>query len=462
MKSFRCFLLFVTILLCALLAIAHPILASFCALAVAGSQLAPQARLGTATLILPILTGKIIESFRTEVPELSFFSTDYGLNGGQFAQPAKYGQEVLSYMIQAPTVSNHTPGASLSAGASNVKDFLRDVRVKVDRCKKVVFKVPSADAVQLELDQSFQGVLSEAAIELGRAIVGDAIAEVTTDNFTQSITETLANTDYDTLNTGRIALNAKGAKRPRFGLGGSTFVGNIALDPRVASGDYHGQLTTDDPYQTLSNIQGFSAIREYPDFPTATTANNAVGTFTAATTDVITLAAHGLLAGDRLRFTTTGTLPAGLSLATTYYVIASGLGANTFKVSATLGGAAVDITDTGTGVHTANHYGSLTGFLFEKRAIHIAIRQMVDNLAMAERLGIPVPIAWHTETDGETGLTFTTYMWIDVDTHDIYCACVVMFGIKAGRAIEADSSTDPGSLAAGSGVDYGGLRVIGD
>ena len=74
-------------------------------------------------------------------------------------------------------------------------------------------------------------------------------------------------------------------------------------------------------------------------------------TFTAATNDVITASGHGLTDGTRVRFTTSGTLPAGLSLATDYYV--RDATSSTFKVSATLGGSAVDITDTGSGTHTA-------------------------------------------------------------------------------------------------------------
>ena len=72
--------------------------------------------------------------------------------------------------------------------------------------------------------------------------------------------------------------------------------------------------------------------------------------FTAATTDIITSSAHGLVNEDLLQFTTADTLPAGLSLTTDYYV--RDVTTNTFKVSATKGGPVVDITDTGTGVHT--------------------------------------------------------------------------------------------------------------
>jgi hypothetical protein len=67
-------------------------------------------------------------------------------------------------------------------------------------------------------------------------------------------------------------------------------------------------------------------------------------------TETITITAHGLLNDDKVIFTSTGTLPAGLSTATTYFVINKTT--DTFQVSATLGGTAVDMTDGGTGTHT--------------------------------------------------------------------------------------------------------------
>lgn len=66
--------------------------------------------------------------------------------------------------------------------------------------------------------------------------------------------------------------------------------------------------------------------------------------------DTITLADHGLVDGDKFQLTTTGVLPAGLSLATDYYVVQSAK--DSFKLSASLGGAAIDLTDQGSGVHS--------------------------------------------------------------------------------------------------------------
>lgn len=66
------------------------------------------------------------------------------------------------------------------------------------------------------------------------------------------------------------------------------------------------------------------------------------------TTDVISYTAHGLSAGDSVAYNNGGGASAtGLTSGTTYFVIASGLTANAFKVSATSGGTAVDISGTG-------------------------------------------------------------------------------------------------------------------
>ena len=73
-------------------------------------------------------------------------------------------------------------------------------------------------------------------------------------------------------------------------------------------------------------------------------------TFTAATSDVITSSAHGMSNGDVITVASSTTLPAGLSASTYYFIISADT--NTFKVSTTPGGSAVDITDTGTGTHT--------------------------------------------------------------------------------------------------------------
>jgi hypothetical protein len=79
-------------------------------------------------------------------------------------------------------------------------------------------------------------------------------------------------------------------------------------------------------------------------------------TFTAATSDIITVASTTLLpTGTPIQVSTTTTLPAGLAASTTYYVI--NLSGTTFKLAtsranALAGTPVVDITSTGSGTHT--------------------------------------------------------------------------------------------------------------
>ena len=67
-------------------------------------------------------------------------------------------------------------------------------------------------------------------------------------------------------------------------------------------------------------------------------------TVTAANPAVFSLAAHGLLAGCKVVFTTTGTLPAPLVAGQIYFVINTGLTSGAFEVALTDGGTAINTT----------------------------------------------------------------------------------------------------------------------
>jgi microcystin-dependent protein len=77
----------------------------------------------------------------------------------------------------------------------------------------------------------------------------------------------------------------------------------------------------------------------------------AAQTFTAATTDIITMGT-GWDNNISVKVSTTGTLPAGLSSSTTYYIVQADVAAETCKLSTSVGGSAVNITSTGSGTHT--------------------------------------------------------------------------------------------------------------
>ncbi len=73
-------------------------------------------------------------------------------------------------------------------------------------------------------------------------------------------------------------------------------------------------------------------------------------TITNASPAIVTIAAHGLHNHDQVAFFTTGGLPTGLTAGTAYYV--SGKTTNTFRVSATAGGAEINTSSAGSGTHS--------------------------------------------------------------------------------------------------------------
>jgi hypothetical protein len=137
---------------------------------------------------------------------------------------------------------------------------------------------------------------------------------------------------------------------------------NFTLRPGTTFGPH--VFTALDGASNPVDVAGWSVWAEVKDKPNGTieldltpeiVTAGTVGNFTAnATTDLLTLTAHGLVLGHTVRFSTTDTLPDGLLADTNYYVIAEGLTANDFKVSLIPNGTAVDILDTGTGTHTVS------------------------------------------------------------------------------------------------------------
>jgi len=75
-------------------------------------------------------------------------------------------------------------------------------------------------------------------------------------------------------------------------------------------------------------------------------------TISIASPGVVTFNSHGLIAGDSVQFTTTGTLPAGITASTNYYVISTGLTTNAFEIAAGFGGSAITTTGSQSGTQT--------------------------------------------------------------------------------------------------------------
>lgn len=124
-------------------------------------------------------------------------------------------------------------------------------------------------------------------------------------------------------------------------------------------------ITAGEIYVASAAAGGIAPIADLPQASVTVTAD--------AGTDVLTATSHGLVDGDACQFTTTTTLPDPLATATTYYV--RDATTHTLKVAATSGGAAIDITDAGTGTHTLKPVAflGLLGYGYSATQIHLGI-----------------------------------------------------------------------------------------
>ena len=86
------------------------------------------------------------------------------------------------------------------------------------------------------------------------------------------------------------------------------------------------------------------------DYPVGQASN---ATITIASPAIVTEFSHGHVAGDKIVFFTTGSLPTGVTAGTTYFVIAAGLGTNSYEISTSSGGSAVNTSGSQSGFHVA-------------------------------------------------------------------------------------------------------------
>ena len=84
-------------------------------------------------------------------------------------------------------------------------------------------------------------------------------------------------------------------------------------------------------------------------------------TVSIATPAVVTATAHGLIAGEVFRWSTTGALPSGISAQSNYHVLATDLTANTFKFSFTPGGSPIDTSGSQSGTHSITRASGRAG-----------------------------------------------------------------------------------------------------
>lgn len=178
---------------------------------------------------------------------------------------------------------------------------------------------------------------------------------------------------------------------------------------------------------------GGANLNVWADYSDAT-AQNFATTDVNTGTDVITITGHGLENFQRVQFTSTGTLPAGITASTTRYVVV--LTANTFKVATTYAnayaGTTIDITDVGSGTHTVTPYEQAMIFCN-------TVGAAANDIDTGPDSGPPkfIRISMHTEEAGYVNVQFL--MWHDTTTFTSYG---YWFGQRLSTYDDADFAYD--------------------
>jgi len=164
-------------------------------------------------------------------------------------------------------------------------------------------------------------------------------------------------------------------------------------------------------------------------------------------TETITITSHGLTTDDAVSFTTTTTLPAPLTAGTVYWVI--GAAANTFQLSLTKGGSALNLTSTGSGTHTVKY--STYHWKVSTTPGGAAINLTTDGTGTHTWF----TRYWVDRTDSHAAITFDTCTQFSVDGGTIkdslqigiYCDDCLhgkirnVFLDRCGQYFDVDSST---------------------
>lgn len=392
------------------------------------------------TLSTTLILQKTIAAYRTLFPFVGRMGTSFD------DAPLRLNDTVKAHIRTLPASASYDGTTGYQASGNSARSLLTDVPITVDNHKHVPILFEHLNLIKDQKDV-YEGAIADAAFVLGKAMVDSVLAKVKGSNISYSETATTANSDLDVIANITTTMNGNGAMPTgRIGLVSSAVAQSLELDTRVASKDYYGSLTGSSGLRVFRGIGGFEAIYEYPALPGN---NAATQTFTAATTDICTAAAHGFQTGDRVRVSSATTLPAGLAAATTYYVIY--LTANTFKLAASdalaTAGTAVDVTDTGTGAHSIVGYENVTGLFFspESVAIRAGIPSQTSELAAA--LGIPQVMLMESLRDPVSGFSLALMKWQAAGTADLWISPTSIWGSAIGRqAGTAGALTDKGAL----------------
>ncbi len=224
------------------------------------------------------------------------------------------------------------------------------------------------------------------------------------------------------------------------GTGGiATFVRNKAGLARVGGGAVGESIFNTYTDGGTHEAIFYECVAEYGTLPSMDWLSVSGVTMTIASPCVVTYLHNTLAAGDAIKFTTTGALPTGLVVGTTYYVLDTGITTHTFRVSATPGGSAINTSGSQSGVHT----------LYKLNTFVRGQTIYGHTAGGAAKIGLVVSYAMTTKAN-KWGCEFPCFGFGDLPTASVITDCR---GFIVGDVFEENNKAGLGiSLAPGNQV----------
>lgn len=297
-------------------------------------------------------------------------------------------------------VKDRTPGTAYSTLVSGTETKSRKLAIDMEKVVGLSFTAEERQN-QTRFNPEMHGLLKGHM--LAQVVLKDIFSVVTLGRFNSDTIAPSAATSFDVNDVGDLMQKGMEANwlsfpQPALVLN-PAFHFNLVKQPAILDASQAGNADALRQAK-INQIMGASESGS-----NGIPLNNGTGkTFTAATTDICTSAAHGYLTGDQVVVSTSSALPTGLSAATYYYVVK--IDADTFKLATSLANATavsptvVDISGTGTGTQTITLKTNLVGVLGNKSGIITGFRPVMPTDGQRKKL-----IDFQLVKSQKTGLT---------------------------------------------------------
>lgn len=366
--------------------------------------------------------------FKTALAPLRLFSTAVSRNPFTPGNDDDNSITVPVYDYTSGDVQTRTPGQAYSSKVSNTTTGAHKLIINTEKVVGIGFTNEEAQN-QVAFDPVMHGLIK--GHDLARTVLADIFSIARYGYFPNDTLAAMAATAFDENDVADLAQKGMEANWPDFPMPGlalnPAFHFNLVKQPAILDASKAGSA------EALRNARVNQIMGMMEVGTNGIPLNNDSGqTFTAATTGIITATAHGLLTGDQVIVASATTLPAGLAAATYYYF--SKIDADTGKLCPTLADAVagtnfVNITDTGTGVHTIYLKTNLVGVAGAQSGIITGFRPVIPTAGIKQKL-----VAFELVDDQETGLTLEFRHIADEDTGMEYQLIGCHYGKEYGVA----------------------------